>query len=74
MPAALVVRELRFGTPQRGYRTRVITLVTTLLDPQAYPATALAELYRPLEHRDGPSRLPLKEEVGLYLANRLSST
>src|SRR5205807_2181573 len=29
----------------RGHRTRVITLVTTLLDPVAYPATALAELY-----------------------------
>ena len=32
-------------TPQRGYRTKVITLVTTLLDPETYPATELAELY-----------------------------
>jgi len=45
LPQSLLVRELRFVTPQRGYRTRVITLVTTLLDPVAYPATALAELY-----------------------------
>lgn len=45
LPETLLVRELRFLTPQRGYRTRVITLVTTLLDPEAYPATALAELY-----------------------------
>jgi Transposase DDE domain len=45
LPEKLLVRELRFLTPQRGYRTRVITLVTTLLDPVAYPAAAIAELY-----------------------------
>ena len=45
LPDTLLVRELRFFTPQRGFRTRVITLVTTLLDPVAYPATELAELY-----------------------------
>jgi hypothetical protein len=45
LPKTLLVRELRFLTPQRGYRTRVITLVTTLLDPIAYPKKALAELY-----------------------------
>jgi hypothetical protein len=45
LPETLQVRELRYLTPQRGYRTRVITLVTTLLDPEAYPARALAELY-----------------------------
>ena len=45
LPATLLVRELRFHTPEPGYRTRVITLVTTLLDPDAYPATELAQLY-----------------------------
>jgi hypothetical protein len=45
LPATVLVRELRYLTPQRGYRTQVITLVTTLLDAEAYPATALAELY-----------------------------
>ena len=45
MPDLLLLRELRFLTPQRGHRTRVITLVTTLLDSEAYPAAALAELY-----------------------------
>jgi hypothetical protein len=45
LPATLLVRELRFLTPQRGHRTRVITLVTTLLDPDVYPATELAQLY-----------------------------
>jgi len=45
LPPTLLVRELRFRTPQRGHRTRVITLVTTLLDPDAYPAAELAKLY-----------------------------
>jgi Transposase DDE domain len=45
LPETLLLRELRFRTPQRGHRTRVITLVTTLLDPHVYPAAALAELY-----------------------------
>jgi len=45
LPETLLVRELRFPTPQRGYRTKIITLVTTLLDPILYPAQAIAELY-----------------------------
>jgi hypothetical protein len=45
LPATLLVRELRFWTPQKGHRTKVITLVTTLLDSVAYPKAALAELY-----------------------------
>ena len=45
LPATLLIRELRFMTPQRGFRTHVITLVTTLLDPEIYPASELAELY-----------------------------
>jgi putative transposase len=45
LPTKLLVREVRFETPQRGHRTRVITLVTTLLDPDAYPAEELAKLY-----------------------------
>ncbi len=45
LPEKLIVRELRYRVTQRGYRTRAVTLVTTLLDPQVYPATELAELY-----------------------------
>jgi hypothetical protein len=45
LPEKLLVRELRYLTKQRGYRTKVITLVTTLLDPDAYPAEELAKLY-----------------------------
>jgi hypothetical protein len=45
LPGELTVRELRYRVEVPGYRVREITLVTTLLDAAAYPATALAELY-----------------------------
>jgi len=45
LPDRLIVRELRFTTKQKGGRTRVITLVTTLLDPDEYPADEVAALY-----------------------------
>jgi len=46
LPAYLVVRELRYRIRTPGFRTRQVTLVTTLLNPAHYPAKALAELYR----------------------------
>jgi hypothetical protein len=46
LPEALVLREVRYLTSTPGFRTREITLVTTLLDPGSYPVTDLAELYR----------------------------
>lgn len=45
LPDTLLVRELRYRKAQRGHRSKVVTLVTTLLDPVAYPATELADLY-----------------------------
>ena len=45
LPASMTVRELRFRVNRRGFRTRQITLVTTLLDPKKYPAVDLAKLY-----------------------------
>jgi len=41
----LEVRVLRFSLRRAGYRTRSLTLVTTLVDAQRYPAQELAELY-----------------------------
>jgi hypothetical protein len=46
LPPSLVVRELRYDVTRRGFRSRQITLVTTLLDAECYPRMALAELYR----------------------------
>ena len=45
LPESLLLRELRYQVVQRGCRTKQVTLVTTLLDPDAYPAQDLAELY-----------------------------
>jgi hypothetical protein len=45
LPASLVVRALRYRIEVPGFRTRVVTLVTTLTDAAAYPADALAKLY-----------------------------
>jgi Transposase DDE domain len=45
LPETIVVRETRYHVSQRGCRTRVITLASTLLDPIRYPAADLAKLY-----------------------------
>jgi IS4 transposase len=45
LPPTLLVRELRYDIRLPGRRTRQVTLVTTLLDPQRYPAAALAKMY-----------------------------
>jgi hypothetical protein len=46
LPESLTVRELRYRVRRRGFRTKEIMLVTTLVDAEAYPATELAELYK----------------------------
>ncbi len=45
LPDTIVVRELRYTIAVPGRRTRVITLATTLLDPNRYPAAEVAALY-----------------------------
>jgi hypothetical protein len=45
LPAVCCVRELRYRVAQAGFRTQPVTLVTTLLAGDLYPADALAELY-----------------------------
>lgn len=45
LPRSIVVRELRYQIAAAGCRTREVTLVTTLLDANRYPAEALAQLY-----------------------------
>ncbi len=46
LPKELEVRIVRFRVSVPGFRTEEIVLVTTLLDPVAYPDAAIAELYR----------------------------
>lgn len=45
LPTTLTVRELRYRVQTPGFRTREVTLATTLLDGETYFAEALAELY-----------------------------
>jgi IS4 transposase len=45
IPDELSVRVVRFTLAVPGFRTQSVTLVTTLLDPAAYPAEELARLY-----------------------------
>jgi Transposase DDE domain len=45
LPGSIVVRELRYRIEAPGFRTREVTLVTTLIDAELYPADALADLY-----------------------------
>ena len=45
IPQQIPVRVLRFSLHVPGFRVHSVTLVTTLLDPQKYPAEELAHLY-----------------------------
>jgi hypothetical protein len=46
LPEFLTVREVRVLVPQKGFRTKEVIVVTTLLDPEKYPPTEIAQLYR----------------------------
>jgi IS4 transposase len=46
LPRYIAVRELRYRIRTPGFRSRQVTLVTTLVNPEVYSAAALAELYR----------------------------
>ena len=46
LPATVDIRELRVRVMQRGFRTRVVLVATTLLDAKAFTKEALAGLYR----------------------------
>jgi hypothetical protein len=45
LPDSLVLREVRYDVGAPGFRTRQITLVSTLLDAEIYRVADLAELY-----------------------------
>lgn len=46
LPDNLTLREVRVRVKQQGFRTKVLLVVTTLLDPQQYPIEEIAKLYR----------------------------
>ncbi len=46
MPQTIAVREIEVHVPNPGFRTKVVMLVTTLLDHRLYPERELVKLYR----------------------------
>ena len=46
LPAELTLREVRVHVLQKGFRTKVLVVVTTLLDAEKYSADEIAVLYR----------------------------
>jgi hypothetical protein len=46
LPKVMTLREVRVHVQQKGFRTRELVVVTTLLDAEKYPAEELALLYR----------------------------
>jgi hypothetical protein len=45
LPATLTLRVVKGSLYQKGFRVRTVTLITTLLDPQAYPAQQILLAY-----------------------------
>ena len=46
LPDELALRMVTFLVDVKGFRTKEVTVVTTLLDEEKYPDAAIAELYR----------------------------
>jgi hypothetical protein len=46
LPDKIALREVRVRVKQKGFRTRTLIVVTTLLDAEAFPANEIADLYR----------------------------
>ena len=64
LPETLVVREIKWRIRERGRRVHEVTLVTTLLDAERYPAEEIARLYESRWQIEVDLR-DLKETLGL---------
>ena len=45
LPSSLILREVHYYIIIPGFRTKQVTLITTLLDAQAYPVKELVKIY-----------------------------
>src|SRR3954452_21781058 len=52
LPRSIAMRELRVRVEKRGFRTKVLVVVTSLRDAEAYPPRELAGLYRRRWHSE----------------------
>jgi hypothetical protein len=64
LPDELQVREVRVRIAERGFRTKEVVVVTTLLDHENYSATELAKLYLARWHAELDLR-SLKTTLGM---------
>jgi hypothetical protein len=64
LPRRLEVREVAVRVSPRGFRTRQLVVVTTLLDAEAFPAGELGALYRARWHAERDLRA-LKSTMGM---------
>lgn len=46
LPKSIVVRWISYKVQRAGFRTKEVSLLTTLIDHRPYPATAISELYQ----------------------------
>jgi hypothetical protein len=46
LPERMVIRAIRFQHKVKGFRSKDVTIYTTLLDPKRYPKAELIKLYR----------------------------
>ena len=66
MPKELKLREIRVRIKERNKRTRVVVIVTTLLDATKYPASALGDLFRQRWHAELDLR-SIKTTMGMEM-------
>jgi putative transposase len=45
-PETLLIRVIKITVPTRGFRVKQLWVITTLLEPEQYPASEIADLYR----------------------------
>src|SRR5581483_2991530 len=64
LPRAMAMRELRVRVGRPGFRTKSFVVVTSLLDPGAFPRGELAGLYRARWHAELDLR-SLKQTMGM---------
>jgi Transposase DDE domain len=66
MPKELTLREIRVRIKEPNKRTRVLVIVTTLLDATKYPTSALANLFRQRWHAELDLR-SIKTTMGMEM-------
>jgi hypothetical protein len=65
LPHEMEMREVRVTVRRRGYRTRTVVIVTTLLDAEAFSAKELTDLFAARWHCELDLR-SIKQALGMY--------